>query len=852
MKHRSKLEQENRQYSELFKHNPNGIAVYEAVDGGKDFIFKDFNPAAERMSKKKREEVLGKSVLEMFPAVASSRFGLFSAFQEVYRTGRMKTHPAAFYQDDQLTAWYENMIYRLPSGEVVAIYEDITERKKIENLLKDSESTLKGIISAAPIGVGVVVYRVFKSVNQRLCEMLGYSESELLNQNARIVCPSEEEYERGGKIKYQRIDEMGVGAVETKWKRKDGSIMDVHLSSAAINAEELSAGVIFTVLDITERKRAEETILKAQQELEEQVRNRTEELVQVNEALREGISERKRVEEKLKTLTESLEQKIEERTKQFQEQAQELAHTNEELRKEIEERKHAEEELRDSEERSKILFENGPDAYYLTDLAGTFVDGNRKAEELTGFRREELIGKNFLKLQLIPLTEIPKAASLLAKSVRGLPTGPVEMTLNRRDGTRIILEISTYPIRIKGKTLIFGAARDVTARRQLETQLVHAQKMEATGRLAGGIAHDFNNQLMVITGYCDFLLTELDQHDSRYGEVMEIRKASERASALTKQLLAFGRRQIVIPKVFNINALILDLKGMMKQLAGEGIDLILGLSDELKPVKADPAQMEQVFVNLAVNARDAMPGGGKMTVETKNVMLEGVYLRGVSDLPPGNYVMVAFSDTGIGMTEEVKTRIFEPFFTTKEKSKGTGLGLATSYGIIKQNRGDIQVYSEPGYGTTFKIYLPISDEQPERLISEKKPEDVPKGSEGILVIEDEETVRKLAVAVLEKQGYRVVATDDCEKMILEMQMGRLPDIKLLITDFVMPEMDGRELADRLLEINPRMKVLFISGYADHAVLQQGIPQVPHGFLQKPFTAAALSFKVREILDSPNE
>jgi nitrogen-specific signal transduction histidine kinase len=395
---------------------------------------------------------------------------------------------------------------------------------------------------------------------------------------------------------------------------------------------------------------------------------------------------------------------------------------------------------------------------------------------------------------------------------------------------------------------------DITKRKRteqemagLQEQLRQSQKMEAVGKLAGGIAHDFNNLLTIIKGYSQLPLIELKEGDLLKRNFVEIQKASDRATELIRQLLAFSRRQILEMKVLDLNMIIRDLEKMLNRVIGEDIELITFLAEDLGNVKIDKGQMEQVIMNIAVNAREAMPSGGKLTIETANVELDEEYARNHADVTPGHYVMLSVSDTGVGMTQEVKEHVFEPFFTTKETGKGTGLGLSTVYGIIKQSEGNIWVYSEPGKGTTFKIYLPRVDEPPEKIVEKVKSLDLPRGSETVLVVEDDEEVRKLAVQVLKNQGYKVLeASQGVEAfLICDEHKG---SIHLLLADVVMPKMSGRELADRVAELRPGIKVLYMSGYTDNAIVHHGVLEKGVNYIQKPFTVEGLAWKVREVLN----
>ena len=389
----------------------------------------------------------------------------------------------------------------------------------------------------------------------------------------------------------------------------------------------------------------------------------------------------------------------------------------------------------------------------------------------------------------------------------------------------------------------------IAEHKRLEKQFLQSQKMEAIGQLTGGIAHDFNNMLTVIIGYSELMLQRLKADDPLRSEVEQVKEAGVRASLLTRQLLAFSRKQVLQPRVLDLNAVLTNMDRMLQRLIDENIDLVTMPSPGLGRVHADPGQIEQIIMNLAVNARDAMPQGGKLTIETANVELDDAYAREHVSVKPGPYVMLAVSDTGCGMDAETQARIFEPFFTTKEPGKGTGLGLSTVYGIVKQSGGDIWVYSEPGRGTTFKIYLPWVEGAVETVEPGVAPARDARGSETILLVEDDMGIRRLVRQVLAERGYWVLEAIHGTHAIQISEQHTVP-IHLLVTDVVMPGMSGRELAEHLKPSRPNMKVLFMSGYTDKAIVHHGELDPGTAFLQKPFTPDALARKVREVLDSP--
>ncbi|HUT53805.1 MAG TPA: ATP-binding protein [bacterium] len=396
-----------------------------------------------------------------------------------------------------------------------------------------------------------------------------------------------------------------------------------------------------------------------------------------------------------------------------------------------------------------------------------------------------------------------------------------------------------------GPVAVEGVIIDVTEQRSLEEQLLQSQKMEAVGRLAGGVAHDFNNQLTVIMGLSELMLDALGPSHPNSMDAAEIKRAGEKAAALTAQLLAFSRKQVLQPKVLDLNFMVKDIEKMLCRILGEDIVLETILDPELGEVRADPAQVEQIIMNLAINARDAMANGGKLTIETGNIVLDEEYAASHVDAATGPHVMLSVSDTGRGMDQETRRRIFEPFFTTKELGMGTGLGLSTVYGIVKQSGGNIYVYSEPGKGAAFKVYLPrfFGAKEEERATHEATPLT---GDETILVVEDDENVRKLAARFLAGAGYRVIEAEDCGAALAAAR--QYPGtIHLLLTDVVLPDKNGRELFNLLQQSRPRIKALYMSGYTDNAIVHHGVIEPGTAFLQKPFTAAAIAAKVREAL-----
>ena len=425
----------------------------------------------------------------------------------------------------------------------------------------------------------------------------------------------------------------------------------------------------------------------------------------------------------------------------------------------------------------------------------------------------------------------------------------LEYRIRHRDGSVRWLEDEIVPVTNEVGVVerLDGIARDITDRRKLEEQFRQAQKMEAVGRLAGGVAHDFNNLLTVITSYVDLIMDDLPPDDSRRQDLGEVAKAATTAAGLTRQLLAFSRQQVLEPRVLDLNGVVAAAGKLLKRLIGDDVALATVLAPDLGRVRADPGQVEQVLMNLAVNARDAMPDGGQLTIETANTRLDATYTMEHAPVDSGPYVQLSVSDTGSGIDAETQRRMFEPFFTTKEVGKGTGLGLATVYGIVKQSGGFIWVYSEPGHGATFKIYLPSIDEA--READERRGGAPPslKGTETVMLVEDADPLRAVSQRILERHGYTVIDAPN-GRVALEKARANPGVIDLLMTDAVMPGMSGRQLAEQLQELRPDLKVLFVSGYTDDAVIRHGILTPGMAFLQKPFSPEMLARKVREVLD----
>ena len=504
--------------------------------------------------------------------------------------------------------------------------------------------------------------------------------------------------------------------------------------------------------------------------------------------------------------------------------------------------------LRATEASFATLVEHAPVGIYRSSPEGRFLSVNAAVVRMLGYETgAQVLNLDMARDVYADAAERQRLVERDTYSDRQYDN--VEATWKRRDGRLLTVQLSVRAVRnAAGRVDYYETfVRDVTDQRRLQQQVLQSQKMEAVGRLAGGVAHDFNNLLTVITSYSDLVLEGLPPGDAKRDDMEQVQKAADGAAALTRQLLAFSRQQVVEPRVVSLNTVVEGLQQILRRVIGEDIELEITLAPDLGAVRADVGQLEQVLMNLTVNARDAMATGGRLTVETANAEHDPEYARDHEAAAVRRFAMLAVTDTGCGMDEATKARIFEPFFTTKEPGKGTGLGLATVYGIVQQAGGFIWVYSEPGQGTSFKIYLPEVDATAERATA-AAPTPAPGGTETVLLAEDAGAVRAVAKQVLERQGYTVLEAPDGEAALRLAQRHR-GVIHLLLTDVVMPRVGGRELAEQLARIRPDVKVLYVSGYTDDSVVRHGILESGTAYLQKPFSPESLARKVRDVLDA---
>ena len=759
------LRKSELKYKTLIDNINSGVAVYEAKNDGEDFIFVDFNKAGENIEKIRKENLIGKSVLDVFPGVKD--FGLFDVFKKVWKTGKPEYFPTTIYEDQRIYGWRENYVYKLPSEEIIAVYEDKTEQKKSEEALRESEEKYRNLFNNAE--VGMFRTRIDGSeileMNQKFLDIFGRTREEMQGSPSLIhwADPSEREE------MVRRLELEGrVSNFECRMLNKQGDVRVCLKSLKLYHIEGILEG---SIIDITERKKTEEA-------------------------------------------------------------------------------------LREAENRHRALIDTIPDLIWLKDQNGVYLSCNPTFERFFGAKESEILGKtdyDFVDKSLADFFRLQDHKAMEA----GRPRINEEWITFADDGYHGLFETIKTPMRdVEGNLIgVLGIARDITARekaekekQKLENQMLQSQKMEAIGKLAGGIAHDFNNLLTTIIGNADFALDQAGENRSLYNDIEEIREAGQQAAALTRQLLAFSRKQIIQPQILNLNDILENTEKMLRRTIGEDVEFKTMFEPNLWDVKMDQGQIEQILMNLAVNARDAMPDGGKLTVETANVELDDVYFQhhGVKSMMR-SYAMLAITDTGTGMDLETQTQIFEPFFTTKERGQGTGLGLSMVYGIVKQNNGYIWVYSEPGKGTTFKIYFPSIEGDEVSDIDEPLDENQLKGSETILVVEDNKTLLKLTRKILESYGYKVLTAQNANEAI-ETFKRHDGSINLLLTDVVMPGMNGRKLAEQIQSKNPKVKVTYMSGYTDDTISKHGVLYDDVEFIEKPFSQKDLGLKVREVLD----
>ncbi len=828
------------------------------------------------------EEFLGKPLAEVMPPELAPRLLAAAARARTTRETQFAEYelPIGGGPRD-----WEARFVACGDDEVLVLVRDITERRRAEEALRESESKYRQVTEQALDGMSILdLESRFLMVNPETCRIYGYSEAELLRMRLHDITPPEDLPLLPERLK--RLREEGSVEAERVLCRKDGARVTVEVRAKLMAGDR----ILSMVRDITERRQVERA-LRESEATHRMLMEKATDGISITDADGNILMANPRFCELLGYTREELLQM----TLRDIVDPEELARAPlrlDELRargsmltvrrlrrkdgstvtvevnsgvlpgggflgiaRDVTERHQAEAETRRTLSLLHATLESTADGILVVDGAGRMVSFNRKFLDMWRIPDDVVAARDDNRALEFVLGQLADPQGFLAK-VRELYARPEAESfdvLEFKDGR--VFERYSQPQLVDGKSVgRVWSFRDVTERRRAEEalrrseeQLRQSQKIEAVGRLAGGVAHDFNNLLTAILGYSELLLHGLPAGDPRHRSAEEIQRAAQRAAGLTRQLLAFSRRQVLEPRVLDLNAVVAEMDQMLRRLIGEHIDLVTVRGADLDRVRADPGQIEQVILNLALNARDAMPEGGKLVIETGNVELAEDAAHGQETLPAGRYVMLAVSDTGAGMDEPTRARLFEPFFTTKEMGKGTGLGLATVYGIVKQSGGYIWVYSESGRGTTFKIYLPRVEgeaEAPATSAAHARRG----GGETLLLVEDEERVRTLMSGVLARRGYCVLEARHGHEALEAAARSPAP-IDLLVTDVVMPGMSGRELAERLQASQPRMRVLYVSGYTDDAIVHHGVLEAGAAFLQKPFDLESLAGKVREVLDA---
>ncbi len=775
---------------------------------------------------------------------------------------------------------------QMPNGEVfgvLGVYEDITTHKQAEEALRESEARFRAIFEYAPVGIGMadLTGRVLQT-NQALQVILGYSADEFKDMSTQELTHPDDLPESQRLLQEILAGKRQHYSVEKRYLRKDGGVVWAQVMVTLLrDVQGEPQYLLATVIDRTARKQAEEAL----RESEKRFRDITEyaaEWVWEVDAQGKYLYSSPVVEQLLGYAPEEVLGKyfydffLPDQREKLKNAALAAFATKQPFRDFLNPNLHKNGQIvwlstsgipildepgnllgyrgadiditerREAEALSRNLIASSPVGIYLIQKR-KFQLVNQWFFTITGYSKDEFL--NLEPLDLVHPEDREATRENAVKMLRGLSSVPYEYrTITKGGETKWIMETLTS-IQYKGKRAVLGYFMDITQRKALEEQLLQAQKMEAVGRLAGGVAHDFNNLLMAITGYGELMRAKVHKGDPLYGHLENILKAGDRAAALTQQLLTFSRRQIVHPQVIDLNRVVLDLEPMLRRLIGEDLDLEVVTDPRLGAVKADPGQLGQIIMNLVVNARDAMPQGGRLTLKTAAVdFTVGCHSRfGLA--PPGAYVMLVVQDTGVGMDEATQTHVFEPFFTTKELGKGTGLGLSTVYGIVKQSGGYLDLESKPGAGSTFTVYLPRLDQ-----VVEPPKVKIPitasfRGEETVLLVEDEEVLRGLLAKFLRLYGYTVLEASHGGEALLTCERHQGP-IHLMVTDVVMPQMSGRELADRLTPLRPEMKILYMSGYTEDALVQHGVADLSAAFLQKPFKPIELARRVHAVLHPP--
>ncbi|MGA2613939.1 MAG: PAS domain S-box protein [Spirochaetia bacterium] len=860
---KQQVEEERGQLLTLINNLPDYVSIKDTES--RVLITNSAN--ARVMGLERAQDAVGKSDLDFYPRSEAARY--IADERMVIQTGTAlinKEEESVDQEGQKRWTLTTKVPLRNAQGKVMGIVctgRDITEHHQIEEKLRRSEQRYRDLLEQAADGIFLLDENMkFIMANSELCKMLGYAREELLRLSIQDTYP--DELRDDGRVRFERISSSEKLRFERLMKRKDGSFFPVEIS-----AGRLSDGTQQAIArDITERKRRESELALERSLLSALMENIPDKIYfkDVESRFIRGS----RAHAKICGLNDASEMIgktdmdffSEEHAQQAYEDEQRIIRTGEPILNEEE----------------KETWPDRPDTWVLTtkmplrDQEGNIIGTFGISRDITERKQAE---ERLLSLARFP-DESPqpvmrvaadgsviyanKASEPMMSSWAGgadrkipgehLPALALAWESGKKQEIEIRQASRSYAVAVvpfPGVGYINLYGRDVTEERSLAERLTQAQKIEAIGQLAGGIAHDFNNILQAIMGYCEVLKQELPEKNQQY--VAEIIKAAKRAAALTAQLLEFSRRQILRPRIVNAKDLVRSMQKMLEMVIGEDIELRTFIDPDTGNFLADPGQIEQVLLNLTVNSRDAMPSGGKLTLETSNRSFDEAYVRDHPGAKTGQYVRIAVSDTGVGMDQETLSHMYEPFFTTKEIGKGTGLGLSTVYGIVKQSEGYINCYSEPGKGTTFTIYLPLTLEEADRPLTVASGTTAPRGTETILIVDDDSAVRSTARLALEGAGYSVIEAPGGTQALSDVSARRIR-VELLVTDVVMPQLSGKELARKLQVVCPGVRVLYVSGYTANVISHHGILEAGLDFLQKPFSSKELLSKVREILDRP--
>ena len=885
-KNETALRESEIRFRELFNNIRSGVAIYEVKDYGNDFIFRDLNKAGEQLISENREKIVGHSVFDIRPGI--KEFGLLDVFKRVWNSGVAQNHPMTLYQDKKLKGWFENFVYKLPSGEIVAVFDDVTDRKKYEKALMESKQKYRALVENSPdiiLRFDDQCRHLFASNSVK--KVTGIESEDFTGKSHRDLgfsknlCDYWEKHIISVFESGQEVHEQFTYSFDNKTFIFDWRLVPEYGQNAKVST------VLSISRDITELMRVEENLRQTNIFLDSIIENlplmifikdtKNLKFVRINKAGEKllGYSKNELIGKtdydfftkpqadyffekdqqsiESKILVDIPEEEIQTRHKGIRKlHTKKIPILDTEnnplfilgISLDITDQKQAENQLLQYYEQYKTIITTTMDGFSLCDRSGHFLDVNDNLCKTLGYNREELINMSVVDIKLEKSQEeFEKHANKIIE--RGFER--FENQYECKDGIIRNVETSVSYISSENKFIVFY--RDITEKKNLEEQFLQAQKMESVGRLAGGVAHDFNNIITAISGNCEFALMLMDPGQVGFEEVEEIQKSAKRAAKLTRQLLAFSRKQIIEPQIINLNEIIKNLEKMLKRLIGENIQLELKFANDLWMMKIDPTQLEQLLTNLVVNAKDAIDDIGAITITTQNIVLDSGYTDKHIQMTSGEYVIMEIRDTGHGIDNSIKDKIFEPFFTTKDRGKGTGLGLSTCYGIAKQNNGFIWVYSEIDQGTVFKIYLPRHREKKDQAVMKFEPNDFPKGKGTILLVEDDVEVRNVTLKVLKNSGFTIYVEENGEKALKLLEKININDIDLLITDVVMPQMGGKDLADRINSLRPDIKILYMSGYTDNAIVDNSILDEKVLFINKPFSPIKFLNKVIEIINN---